>query len=311
VAAKQKDDTLLYELAELHYEHQITQADLADRFGLSAMAVSRLLKEARQKGIVTITVRKRIPRAPEYERKLVEKFHLTNAVVVDAGFEARLDLIPEAAAQHLQLLLRPDITVGFGVGPTIARAVNYLHSQRVSGATVVQLAGGYHEVGDAYSHDIVQKASEILGAKGIYFHAPMLFRSVEAKDIVLREVIDASLLRHWRQCAMALIVVNPIRAEAMTVETGFVTLRDLQELRDDGAVGVLLGHYYDVDGRFLDHDVNRRVASIPLDVLQGIPDVIAINRYSDSENAMLGALRTGLLNTVVTDAHTAQEVCAR
>ena len=240
------------------------------------------------------------------EERLVEKFKLTDAIVIDATEDSHLELVPTAAAQHLQILMKPDITVGVGVGPTISRVVANLHSQRLPQVNVVQLSGGFPETGEGHSHDIVRNMSDVLGAKGIYFHAPTIFPDAATKEAVLDRMTDPGLRAHWSACAMAVVTANPIRTEAMLVKAGFLTRQELAELKRLGAVGSLLANFHDAEGNFIDHDINHRVASIPLDLLRRIPNVIAVNRYKNREVALLGALRTGLVNTVVTDVKAAR-----
>jgi DNA-binding transcriptional regulator LsrR (DeoR family) len=272
------------------------------------MTVSRLLKSARERGIVQITIARRIPRIAEYERKLIERFGLAYAIVVDATEESHLELVPKAAAQHLQILLEPDIVIGMGVGPTISRVVAELHNQSVRGAIVVQLSGGYHETGEGYSHDIVRDMSDVLGARGIYFHAPAIFSDVAGKKAVLNNVMDASLYSYWEKCSLALVTANPIRTEAALMEAGFLKKHELQELRALGAVGSILANFYDINGRFVEHDIHERVASIPLAMLRNVRNVVAVIRYRDREKSLLGALRTGIVNTVVTDVISARKL---
>ncbi|TFH04036.1 MAG: sugar-binding transcriptional regulator, partial [Spirochaetales bacterium] len=45
---------LMYKIAHAYYEAELTQAEIAARFGISRVRVSRLLTQARTDGIVRI-----------------------------------------------------------------------------------------------------------------------------------------------------------------------------------------------------------------------------------------------------------------
>ena len=46
----------LVNVARMYYEQDRTQSEIADRYGISRPMVSKLLKEARDRGIVTIRI---------------------------------------------------------------------------------------------------------------------------------------------------------------------------------------------------------------------------------------------------------------
>jgi DNA-binding transcriptional regulator LsrR (DeoR family) len=153
--------------------------------------------------------------------------------------------------------------------------------------------------------------SDSIGARGIYFHAPIMLPDRRTRDALFANAIDASLRDYWRQCSIALLTANPIRTGSMLANAGFLDESEIRELRACGAVGSLLGRFYDVDGQFVDHHINQRIAAVPLEDLANIPNVIAVSRHKRREASLLGALRTGLINTVVTDVDAARRVCEK
>src|SRR5690606_41256575 len=65
---------LLVKAAELYYEFGMTQEEVAAHLNVSRPTVSRLLRQARERGIVRIAVVNPKSRAGELERRLVETF---------------------------------------------------------------------------------------------------------------------------------------------------------------------------------------------------------------------------------------------
>jgi len=299
------DENLMYSVSEMYYELGLGQAEIGRRLALNTMAVSRILKAAREKGIVSITIRNRLPRIPELEKELEGKYKLYKAIVISADEQNYIDMLPLATAQYIQMLFKPDMIFGIGVGPTISKILPHLYSPKIPGLIVVQMAGGYHETGDIYSHDIVRNISGILSAKGIYFHAPSFFKNEEIKKIALRDVVNDDIMQYWNRCELALVSANPLQKTSMLIQTGFITLKDMKELHKEGVVGSFLGNFYNIEGQFLDHSLNRRVASIPMDMLRKIPNVVVLSRYKYREKALLGAIRTGIVKTLIVDSETA------
>src|SRR3954469_24465467 len=76
-------EDLLARVASLYYEYDYSQQQISEMVNTSRSNISRLLKEAKQKGLVEIRIHKRIATAPQIERELRERFGLHQAMVVD------------------------------------------------------------------------------------------------------------------------------------------------------------------------------------------------------------------------------------
>jgi DNA-binding transcriptional regulator LsrR (DeoR family) len=68
-----------------------------------------------------------------------------------------------------------------------------------------------------------------------------------------------------------------------------------------GGVGNMCAQFFDADGVPLDADLNRRAISIGLDGLKGIGLVVAAASGRQKAPAILGALRGGYVDVLVSD----------
>ncbi|WP_192872822.1 sugar-binding domain-containing protein, partial [Pseudomonas congelans] len=75
------DIDLMTEVAMLYYLENVTQEAIAKRFDLSRAKVSRLLKRARDEGIVEVRVLQHPAMNNELELALVERFQLDRALI--------------------------------------------------------------------------------------------------------------------------------------------------------------------------------------------------------------------------------------
>ena len=82
-------DDLLAMVASLYYKLNQGQGEIAQRLGVSTSKVSRLIKEAWERGIIDVQIRMPIPRDFALENELVSRFGLRDAMVLagtpDAG----------------------------------------------------------------------------------------------------------------------------------------------------------------------------------------------------------------------------------
>lgn len=72
-----KEKRLLTKVAQMYYDENKTQQEIADKYGISRPSVSRLLQKAREKGIVEIKVHNEFSFTvleKELEKKLLKNF---------------------------------------------------------------------------------------------------------------------------------------------------------------------------------------------------------------------------------------------
>ena len=73
-----------------------------------------------------------------------------------------------------------------------------------------------------------------------------------------------------------------------------------------GAVGDVLFNFYNIKGKLVDHPVNKRIMSIPLEQLRGVPLRVISAGGSDKIEAMLGAIKLIDCNALITNEETAK-----
>lgn len=85
------------------------------------------------------------------------------------------------------------------------------------------------------------------------------------------------------------------------VRAGFLSEDEAEHLFSRGAIGHVCALHYDKSGTVLDISENARVVGIDHSTLKEIPEVIGIACGTEKVDAILGALKGGLVNSIVTD----------
>jgi DNA-binding transcriptional regulator LsrR (DeoR family) len=136
-------EDLLIRVASLYYEQDYNQQQIAERLRISRSNISRLLKEAKQKGLVEIRIRKRIPTVPSLERELTVRFGLQYVGVVDCQRSDNAETLAAAgqlAARYLEETLQPHDVLAIAWGTGVSAAV-VLTPNPTLGVDVVQMIG--------------------------------------------------------------------------------------------------------------------------------------------------------------------------
>ena len=82
---------------------------------------------------------------------------------------------------------------------------------------------------------------------------------------------------------------------------GYLQADDVRQLRDLGVVGDILGQFFDADGRVVNLPIHDRRIGIELSDLASIPKVVGVAGGLHKDEAILGALRGGFLDVLVTN----------
>jgi len=310
-----KNIDLLATVANLYYNFNQSQAQIASRFDLSPSKVSRLIKEARERGIVEIHVHMPIPRDLELEQILMRDFCLKDAYVLKTSADTddglSLETLGKLAAIHLERVidaLPAEASIGVAWGTDVHSVVNALSSNPSRQIDVVQLLGG---VGSMLldSPELGRTVAAKLGGHHHDLHAPFLVEKETARDAFLAEPVVQESFRRAKSVGLAIIGVGSVEDEASSfLRAGLVTRSNLAQLRVQGAVGEVCGQFIDINGCNDEFEINRRIIAISLDDLRYIPRVIAIAHGLPKAASILAAMRGKFLNALVTDDITAQAI---
>jgi DNA-binding transcriptional regulator LsrR (DeoR family) len=303
-------DELVVTVANLYYLEDLTQEEVADRLSLSRVAVTRILKRARDDGLVQVTVKRPLPELFALGLELERAFGLRAARVVATGStqEDTLDNIGRAGAELLGRFALPGKRVGAAWSRTVSAVVPYVRKPPKPPLCVNELAGTYLEPGVPYG--VSWKLAEKLGAPLETIPAPVLVRSAEAKALMLEERSVARAFENAERVDVAFVGIGGVGADASVVKTGYVSEVELREIGEKGAVGDILMRYFDAEGKHVRMSFEDRAVSLDWKPLRRLPMVIGMAFGPAKLAAMRGAIAGRLVQGLVTDRATAEALLA-
>lgn len=312
-AVSENREDLLVRVASLYYEQDYSQQEIAEMLQISRSNISRLLKEAKQKGFVEIRIVKRIATVPELERQLRERFNLDVALIADSqknGRENTLGAAGQLAARHLESLLQPRDILAISWGTGVSAAVSALGTQSVLGVEVAQMIGSVGNMDSAIDGpELARQLASKLGGRYYYLHAPLFVDNQTVRDMFLEQPTISDTLNLARRANVALVGIGTTEPGASSfLRAGHLTEAQLAALRAQGAVGESSGQHFDINGSAENFDINQRVIALRLEDLYNIPHVIAVACGLPKRRSILGALRGGFIKALATDDITAHAV---
>ena len=305
------DDVLLVRAAELYYEDNKTQDEIGSLLRLTRWKVGRLLAKAREDGVVRIEIVHPSARRSALERKLRERFGLTDAVVApgggaDAGEAAVLGRVARAAADYLHALRPVPRVLGVSWGRTLDAVATRLPDGWATGVHVVQINGavGPERGGSTAASTAVMIASRA-GGGATLLPSPAILERRETRLAIEADRSVSSVLALAGTASAYLYGAGVAGDDSILVESGFLTRPDIASLVARGAVGDVVGRYIDAEGAIVDSELDDRTVGLGLDALRAASTSIAVIAGASKHRIARAVVGSGLCTIIVTDEQTA------
>lgn len=306
---------LVARVARLHFEFGLTHQETADSLGLSRAKVTRMIKQARESGLVKITINSDANPYAELEQEVKEAFDLNEVIVVPSPSSDGRNLQSALALGILSYMTRilcDDMTVAVGLSRTISEAARLAAAgtQVRRSATFVSLVGSLREGGDGTDSPFGASVvlAQAFGGSVEHLHAPIIVRS----DLVAQELIqDPAIAQSLNRAAQADLLLAGIGGRVNRIDLsgqGYLQAEEWDELLATNMVGDMCARFFDEDGRAIETDVSSRVIGLTLEQLKAIPTRMIVAGGTSKRAAVRAVLRGHLATVLVTDLKTAENL---
>lgn len=293
----------------LYYVAGNTQDEIAKKLNVSRQSAQRMVALSVSKGLIKVRLDHPIAKCMDLSVKLKDRFGLHSCEVVPSDKAESTLGLAQAGANEIERHLKysePKV-LAIGTGRVLRACVDELSSMDCEQHKIVALLGNMALDGSASAYDVVVRMAEHIKAKHYPMPLPVLPRSKEEKEQLQSQYNIACNLNLAANADVTFVGVGNLGVNSPLLLDGFITKEESEELQQKGAVGEIISWVFDRNGKLLDCAVNDRVASTPLAVDSDKP-VIAIAAGQDKVDAILGALRSKMINGLITNEFTAEKL---
>ncbi len=303
---------LLTKVSSMYYDQGYNQQQIADRLHLSRPKISRLLKQAREVGIVQISVVSPAENFIELENALEDKFGLKEVLIVEADPQASGKVLKKqigtAAANFFHRTISNGDTIGVSWGTTLEAFIDALPPNEIENIHVVQALGGVGPPEDrAHTTDISRRLSQLLNSRLTLLPAPGIVGSTDAKKVLLSD----------RQVKTALDLfskINTLYVGLGSIETNPVLKPGSHEIPDSlyneiinsEAVGDIALRFFDIHGNSIVSKLEELTIGITIEEVKKVDTVVALAGGPGKIKVIKGALSGELIDVLITDQLTAE-----
>jgi len=305
----------LANLANMYYEHNMTQSEIAEKMSTSRFKIAKFLQEARDRHVVEIKINQPKERSIEIENLLLKNFNLSRVIVLNnntMSHHETLHDLGKLGAEYIDSIITEDSVVGILWGKTIANAIKHLNPKIKIPITAVQVLGAAAKDDPTVdSPELIRKFANTYGGKYKYLYAPLYIENDIARKSILQEPVFNDTLFLASKCDIVLTGIGTIDALfSSTLWSNYLGQNKNFYVNSQKSIGCIYARLYDINGDLVDIDINSKVIGADLSTLNQAKYRIGIAAGKYKAQAILGALRGNYVNVLITDDSTASKILA-
>ncbi len=256
------------------------------------------------------------------ETTLEEQYDLDEALVVNANPGSMTTDGPDTtdaaflkqrigrgAARYLLRSTEEGAVLGITWGTTLQAMVEAMHRAPVEGARVVQTLGGVGPPeAEAHAADLSRQLARLLEARLTPLPAPGIVGSRKAREVMLSNHHVQAAFEQFPQITTAYVGIGALSTNPIFSDDPAVPPGAREELQRAGAVGDIAMRFFDSEGRAIEAPFENGLVGITLEQLGEVERVVGVAGGMQKTEALRGALRGRLIDVLVTDQVTADQL---
>jgi DNA-binding transcriptional regulator LsrR (DeoR family) len=305
-----RSERLRQRAAWMYFVEEMTQSAIADALGIGRVTVVRMLAEAKALGEVRIALSRGHAELAGLEAALRKAHGFDETMVAPLSAPAADPTRPIGAAlgDYVSSILRNDMKIGLGWGRTLNRSLEYLRERSLRGLSVVSLVGGVTYFAHDNPAEFPSAFARAFNADCYLIPAPALVDSPATKAALIERCGLGAVHAFAGALDAVVVSVGSLGGEATIARFELINEAERWLMREFGGVGELLCNVFDHDGRIIDHPLNQRVMSVPLDAVRAAPIRVLAAGGANKVAAIEGAIKLLKPTALVTDEATARKL---
>lgn len=295
---------LLAKIATLYYEANLTQSEIAKRLNKSRPTISSMLQEARDKGIVRINIIHKQSNVIKKEEFLAEKFNLQTVIISThtGPITERKKNIGLLCAEFVEGILPNYHSLGLGWGTTVYEFVQAASFYTMNNLEIIPLMGGIGIDNILYhSNHLAFQLAEKYKCNASFFYAPAIAENEEVFNIFQTSNLISRAYNSAKSAELAIFSIgNPTTSQTYQSFNN-ISPSEHEEIKNKGAIGDILGTFFDSNGDTINTSVSNRMTGLKLKDIEMMNEVLIFGVGEEKAESFSVLLNKGFIDHLIID----------
>ncbi|MFD1899751.1 sugar-binding transcriptional regulator [Enterococcus termitis] len=276
-----EDRRKMLKIVTMYYEQGLTQAVIAKKMGISRPVISKILQQAKDNGIVSISIKDESAYVVELGLRIENKYDLRDVLVIPTNEQKQPEAIQRevsiAASFYVKEHLKADMAVGLSWGTTLADMIDEMPYCSFPSINVCPLVGGVsseHLYFD--TNHLVFRLAEKINSRCQYFYAPALAESIELANILNETKLVKTAMEQAKHVDLAIIGVGNPNESSTWKRLGYIGEDEARLIKQTDVKGDAVASLFDKNGQTVNNEISQRMLGVKVEDLVHIPDVMVI-----------------------------------
>ncbi|EOH98496.1 hypothetical protein UAW_01092 [Enterococcus haemoperoxidus ATCC BAA-382] len=291
-----EDRRKMLKIVTMYYEQGLTQTVIAKKMDISRPVISKILQQAKELGVVSISIKDESAHAVELGLQLEKKYQLKDVIVIPTNEQKQVESLKKevsrSASFYLKERLKADMSIGLSWGTTLADMIDEMPYCSFPTINVYPLVGGIsseHLYFD--TNHLVFRLAEKLNSRCQYFYAPALAESSILADVLNQSQLVGNSMKQAKNVDFAIIGVGNPNESSTWKRLGYIEKKELQIIKKTGVKGDAVASLFDKNGQTVNNEISKRMLGIKVEDLVNIPDVMVIGCGEEKAESIRPLLR--------------------
>jgi len=306
------DIQLMVQVSKMYYLEGMTQEKIARQLEISRSAISMVLSEARDYGIVQVSIKDPKRNVKHLANQFIEQFSLKGCLVIPTGIDSpwlMTKVVASQGADYAGNFMKSHSTIGIAWGSTCYEfMMSFKNENKLSDINVVPMIGGTSRISSEYQlNEMVRMFAEKLQGSPSFIYAPAIAESIEDKELYMKSMSMKSIVERWNVMDAAVVSAGaPPEYYSNRMIDDPDEMKPVYEDNPAKPVGDICARRFNIHGDFLKNDYSDRTMGIDGESLGRVEDVFCIAAGKQKVLSIIGALRTSVIDHLIVDEPTAK-----
>lgn len=316
------DERFLLRVADMYYQQEMLQDEIAKKLNVSRTTISRALTKAKKEGYIKIVIDFPTENVIELEKELEKKYHLKEVIAVKTDNTKDRDiLVAKQAANYIARILKNDMTLGIAWGHTMKKIIDAFELYKIGNqiisknievvpllGTMIPETARNNDLRLSYASLLSSKLAEMINGISYHFAAPMYVKDIAVKNMLLKEPQIKTVLQKAKNCHIGIFGIGALIENSSIAVLESDAKNMLLKLSEQNGIGEILGRVFDKYGNTVQSELNDRIVGLTLEEAKKIPIRVGVAFGEEKVKAIQTAISTGIINVLITDSITAESI---